>query len=250
MIQPTTRSGPGQPSAFPTTHWSVVLNAAADSESEARAALETLCCRYWYPLYAFARRQGRSHHDAEDCTQAFILRLLAHDGLARARAERGRFRTFLLTAFHNFLINEWQAARTVRHGGNVALVPLPFRTCDEQFAREPCDPGMDPAQAFNRSWAQDLIDRTIQDLRSEYGQSGRGDLFAVLSLLLWGDKAPPSRREQAERLGLQAHAFDVALFRLRQRFAEQLRANVAETVGAEGDVDSELRNLIAAVGAR
>jgi DNA-directed RNA polymerase specialized sigma24 family protein len=239
---------PAEGGTFPTTHWSVVLNAGAGSESQARAALETLCRQYWYPLYAFIRRQGHPHHEAEDCTQEFLARLLAAEGVARARPERGRFRSFLLTSLRHFLTNEWHRAQAAKRGGGEPVLSLDLERADERFAHEPADPGLNPEQAFDRSWALDLIDRATLALRREYEKSGRGALFAALAPLLWGDPAAEALAIPAARLGMTAGAFTVALHRLRQRLGQRLRADVAETVADGADVDAELRHLIAAVG--
>ncbi|HRE82810.1 MAG TPA: sigma factor [Opitutaceae bacterium] len=234
-------------SAFPTTHWTVVLRAGEGSDTQARAALESLCSQYWYPLYAFVRRQGRTRHEAEDCTQEFFARLLAGSTVAHARPERGRFRTFLLAALRNFLTNEWHRARAEKRGGGQTLFSLDLESADKRFAHEPVDPGLTPEQAYDRSWAIGLIDAAIADLREEYSKSGRGVQFAALQPLVWGNPANESLAEPAARIGMNAHAFTVALYRLRRRFGERLRAVVVETVADAKDVDGELRHLIAAV---
>ena len=233
--------------SFPTTHWSVVINAGAGSESQVRAALETLCRQYWYPLYTFVRRHGRSHHEAEDCTQDFLARLLATDGLARARPERGHFRGFLLTALRHDLTKEWQRTQAEKRGGGQALLPLDFDAAGERFSREPADPGLTPEQAFDRSWAAELIEGTVAGLRAEYEKSGRGALFAALAPLVWGNAPSESLAAPAAGLGMNVHAFTVALQRLRRRLGDRLRARVAETVADSADIDAELRHLIAAV---
>ena len=171
--------------AFPTTHWSIVLRAGSGSESEVRAALETLCRQYWYPLYAFARRQGRAHHEAEDCTQEFLARLLAAEGMAAARPERGRFRTFLLAALRNFLVNEWQRNSAAKRGGGIAPLSLQFETAEKRFALDPPDSALTPDQNFDRDWALDLADLVIAELRAEYALSGRGALFEILGPRVW-----------------------------------------------------------------
>jgi RNA polymerase sigma factor (sigma-70 family) len=234
--------------SFPTTHWSVVVNAGAGSESQVRAALETLCGQYWYPLYSFVRRQGRAHHEAEDCTQEFLARLLATDGVARARPERGRFRTFLLTALRNFLTNEWHRAQAEKRGGGRALLSFDAQDADERFAREPADTALTPEQAFDRNWALGLTEGTLAALRAEYQKRGQAALFAALSPLVWSNGPSEPQAELANRLGLNTHALTVALQRLRHRFGDRLRAAVAETVADGADIDVELRHLIAAVG--
>ncbi len=226
----------------------MVLRAGEGSESQVRSALESLCRQYWYPLYTFVRRQGRAHHEAEDCTQEFLARLLASDGVERARPERGRFRTFLLTSLRNFLVNEWQRGQAAKRGGGQAPLPLEFDTAAERFAREPADPGLTPEQAFDRNWALGMIERAVAALRTEYGKSGRGALFAALGPLVWSDTSQETHAELAEQLGMNAHAFTVALQRLRRRLGERLRIDVAQTVADEAEVDAELRYLIAALG--
>lgn len=236
--------------SFPTTRWSIVANASAGSESEAHAALETLCQQYWYPLYGFIRRQGRTHHEAEDCTQEFFARLLANEGMAAARAERGRFRTFLLTALRNFLRKEWHRKQAVKRGGGTEPLSLELRDAQDRFAHEPADEALNPEQAFDRTWALGTIDRAVSTLREEYEKSGRGELFMALIPLVWGDGSVEALAAPAARLDITTHAFTVALHRLRQRVAHRLRANVVETVASEAEVDEELRHLIAAVRAR
>jgi len=233
--------------AFPTTHWSIVLEAGVESDTRARAALETLCRDYWYPLYAFVRRQGRSHHEAEDCTQEFLAHLLAKAGMAHARPERGRFRTFLLAALRNFLTNEWHRAHAGKRGGGRTILSLDLEMAEERFALEPADPALPPDQAFDRSWARAMVAAAESALRIEYENSGRSALFAALAPLVWGDNSHETLAQQAARLGMTGPTFTVALHRLRRRIGERLRADVAETVATDAEVDAELRHLIAAV---
>jgi DNA-directed RNA polymerase specialized sigma24 family protein len=236
--------------SFPTTHWSIVVNAGASSEIAARAALESLCRQYWYPLYGFIRRQGRAHHEAEDCTQEFLARLLANGGMATARPNRGRFRTFLLTALRNFLTKEWHRARATKRGGGTAPLSIDLRDAQDRFEHEPRDPALSPEHAFDRTWALGMIERAVGRLRNDYEKSGRGELFAALSALVMAGGSAEPYSAPAARLGMTTHAFTVALRRLRQRVGHRLRADVAETVANETDVDEELRHLIAAVSAR
>jgi len=248
MSSETTRAPhASNPGAFPSTQWSMVLHAGADSESQVRAALESLCRQYWYPLYTFVRRQGRAHHEAEDCTQEFLARLIANAGMARARPERGRFRTFLLIALRNFLTNEWHRAHAAKRGGGQIPLPLEFDLAEKRFAREAPDPALTPEQVFDRHWAQSMIDRAVAELRGEYEASGRGVLFAALGPLIWHQSDAGKRSALAAQLNLNANAFTVALQRLRRRLGERLRSNVAQTVADPADVDAELRHLISAM---
>jgi len=243
-MQPAPSSKPG---AFPTTHWSLVLHANADSASQAQIALETLCRLYWYPLYAYVRRQGRSHHEAEDCTQGFFSKLLAGDGVRRARPERGRFRTFLLTSLRNYLTNAWHHSQAEKRGGGCILLPLEFSEADEQFSREPVDPKLTPEQAFDHSWARGLIDGALQELRHDYEKSGRTLLFAALRPLVWDSVPPETLAKLAPQLEMSVHAATMALHRLRRRLSERVRAAVADTVADSTEVDAELRHLIASI---
>jgi RNA polymerase sigma factor (sigma-70 family) len=249
-----TNATTGQPAiargSFPTTQWSIVIHAGADSTSEARGALEALCRQYWYPLYGFVRRQGRSHHEAEDCTQEFLARLLANGGIAAARPERGRFRTFLLTALRNFLTKEWHRNQAAKRGGGTAVLSLDLRDAQDRFAHEPADAALNSEQAFDRTWALEMIERAVSKLRKDYERSGRGELFATLSAFVMEGESAEAFAAPAARLGMTTHAFTVALHRLRQRVGLRLRADVAETVASETEVDEELRHLIAAVSAR
>ena len=246
---PPTPAEPSAPrSTFPTTHWSIVLHAGSGSESQARSALETLCRQYWYPLYSFVRRQGRPHHEAEDCTQEFLARLLAGDGVARARPELGRFRTFLLTALRNFLTNEWHRAQAEKRGGGVAPLTLELQGAEDRFSSEPADPGLTPEQAFDRNWARGMLARAMSRLQLEYQVTWRGELFDALTPFLWGNPTGEPAAKAAERLGMNGPAFTMALHRLRRRFGESLREEVAATVAERADVDEELHYLIATVG--
>jgi RNA polymerase sigma factor (sigma-70 family) len=245
---PVNGGGRREHAAFPSTHWSVVLKAGVDGGPESRTALETLCRQYWYPLYSFVRRRGRTHHEAEDCTQEFLARLMAADGIARARPERGRFRTFLLTALRNFLTDEWHRAQTAKRGGGQVPSPLEFDTASERFVREPTDDGLTPEQAFDRNWALDIIEQALGDLRLEYSGSGRGALFAALAPLVWGGGPPEPSENQARQLGLNEGALKVALHRLRRRLRERLQVRVAATVDDAAEVAEELRYLVTAVG--
>lgn len=228
----------------------MVLGAGDQATPQAHAALETLCARYWSPLYHYIRRWGKTHHEAEDLTQAFFAMLLDRQAVARANPERGRFRTFLLSAFRNFLTNEWEHASAAKRGGGVR--PLAFSATDEEgrFLAEPADAALTPEQAFDRSWALALIERALDGLREEYTAGGRGELFAALAPLVWGGRAQETLAEQAARIGMNEGALKVAVHRLRRRLRERLEALITETVADPADAADELRYLITAIGAR
>ena len=232
--------------SFPTTHWSIVACAHDGSASQARTALETLCRSYWYPLYSYTRSQGHSHHEAEDRTQEFLARLLASDAVAHARPERGRFRTFLLTALRNFLINDWERSHAAKRGGGHTPLSLNFDEAERTYRLQPIDPGLTPEQAFDRTWAVGMVERAMGAVRSDYERSGRGALFTALAPFVWGGTGEALAMPAAQ-LGMNVHACTVALQRLRQRVGQRLRAAVAETVANEAEIDVELRHLIAAV---
>jgi RNA polymerase sigma-70 factor (ECF subfamily) len=252
MAEPAEKSsGHG---SFPTTQWSMVLRARSDADTQARVALESLCRRYWHPLYTFVRRRGRDHHEAEDCIQEFLARLLADGGLARVQPERGRFRTFLLTALRNFLTSEWRRASAAKRGSGVPVVELGTHESADAagsgsgtHAHEPADTGLTPEQAFDRSWARSMIDRAVIELRTEYVTGGRGAIFDAVAPLIWASDREDDFPQRAGALGLTVNSFRVALHRARRRLGDRLRAQVAETVASPGEIDAELRHLIAAI---
>jgi len=227
----------------------VVLRADADSESRAREALEVLCCQYWFPLYVFARRVGRSHHEAEDCTQEFLLHLLASGGFSRARPDRGRFRSFLLVSLKHFLANRWQRANAAKRGGGRVHLSLDVAEADERYSREPIDPALTPEQVFDRTWALELTRSVLSELRSEFESAERGELFGELASLVWGSNPDEPLKVSADRLGMDPQAFTLALHRFRRRVGDRLRSHIAETVADPSEIDGELRHLVAALSA-
>lgn len=247
---PAAEAAAGGGQAFPTTQWSLILHAGGATDTGARAALDALCRAYWKPLYAYVRRQGRDHHDAEDATQQFIAHLLAADGLQHARPERGRFRTFLLTSLRNFLTSEWRRTQAVKRGGGLAPVDLGSGEAAGATRHEAADPALTPEQAFDRSWAEGTVERAVAELRAEYDASGRGKAFAAMTSLIWGAESDAAIAERAAALGLTPNAFGVALHRARRRLGERLRAQVAATVADPREIDAELRHLIAALHGR
>ena len=239
--------GFGVGAAFPTTQWSLVVSAGAGAE-EARSALESLCRQYWYPIYHFARRQGRAHHEAEDVTQQFLARLLATNGIGAARPDRGKFRTFLLTALRHFLTDEWRHATAEKRGGGQTAVSIELARAEQRFAEEPAEQGVTPDQAFDRAWAVEILERAVSRLREEYESSGRGPLFSALAPRLWNNGKANEPALTPDQTGMNAHAVSMALNRLRHRLGLRLREEVAATVADGADPDEELRLLIAALG--
>jgi RNA polymerase sigma-70 factor (ECF subfamily) len=175
-------------SYFATTHWSVVLSAGRTSSSQAAAALEQLCNTYWYPLYAFVRRKGHSPHDAQDLTQAFFARLIEKNYVAQADRERGRFRTFLLTALTHFLADEWDKGRRLKRGGGREFISFDALTAEERYRLEPVDQ-LDAATLYERRWVTTLLDKVLARLEEEFRDSGKGKLFDGLKSSLLAEEA-------------------------------------------------------------
>jgi RNA polymerase sigma-70 factor (ECF subfamily) len=225
----------------------VVQRAAGRSNTtQSRAALEQLCRNYWQPLYAYVRRTGHSREEAEDLTQEFFARLLAQNTVARADPVRGRFRSFLLASLKHFLANEWQRAQAQKRGGGALLLPLQFETAETRCA-QPVAPGDTPDKAYDRQWALALLEVVLGRLRREYHDSGREELFGSLKEVLGGTRAEIPYRELGARLGLSEGAVKVAAHRLRQRYRELLREEIAHTVAGPEEVEEELKQLFAAL---
>jgi RNA polymerase sigma-70 factor (ECF subfamily) len=233
-----------QSKSFPTTLWTIVLHAALDEHTEARAALTQLCQAYWYPLYSFVRRRGYSPHDAEDVTQEFFARVLEKRVLARVDPALGRFRTFLLASLKNFLANDWDKAQARKRGGGQTIVSLDRENAESRYQREPAH-DMTPERHFERQWALTVLDQVLDDLRDKYRSEGKGDLFEELKAVIIGQ--PMTYVDLAARLRRSEGAIKVAAHRLRHRYRELIRARVAATVGEE-DVEDELRQMLAALG--
>ncbi len=236
-----TPATPGQ--HFATTHWSVVLSAGHSTRPGARVALEKLCRAYWYPLYAFVRRQNCNPHDAEDLTQAFFAALLENRGLRVANPERGRFRSFLLTRLKNFLSDERKKRQSQKRGGGQIIISLDAEFAEERFGAEPAT-DLTPELMFDRRWAMTIMEQTVGRLRKEYLAADRAELFEELRHFQPGEKGGCSYAEVAVRLGLSESAVKSAIWRLRQRHRELLREEIAHTVATPVEVDEEIRYLI------
>src|SRR4029078_3796059 len=171
---------------FSATHWSVVVTAGRSDLPEAAAAVEKLCRAYWYPLYAYVRRQGNNPEDAEDLTQQFFCRLIERDYLSKADRDRGKVCNFLLNSMNNFLVNEWKKAGRVKRGGGQILLSLDADEAKERYAGEPIE-DCNPASAYDRLWAVALIEQVFSVLRTEYALANQGHVFEALKGLIWGD---------------------------------------------------------------
>ena len=209
----------------------------------AREALAGLCSTYWYPLYAFIRRQGASPHEAEDLTQEFFYRFLERDSLAFVQPSAGKFRSFLLACLKNFLSNERERANAQRRGGGRKLIPLDSDGAKARYSLEPPDERT-PEALYERRWAFAVLERTMTDLRREYAAADKIELFEALRTFLPGSDADVSRTELAAKRGMSVGALDVAIHRFRQRFGTLLRQQVSRTVSSDAEVDEEIRHLI------
>lgn len=234
-------------SAFVTTHWSVVLTARNEDSSKSSEALEALCRTYWFPLYAFVRRQGRHPHDAQDLTQEFFARLLEKEYLKSATQEKGRFRTFLLVALKRFLANDWDRRHAQKRGGVSLIVPIDPELAESRFMAAPPHE-LQPDLLFDRQWALTLLDRTMTRLHDEYVATGRTKLFELLRGCLAKDESALPYAEIAMRLNLTEPAVKMAVQRLRARYREVLRNEIADTVAAPEEIEEEIRHLFSTFG--
>ena len=228
---------------FVTTHWSVVLSARKKDSPQSAAALETLCRTYWYPLYAYVRRQGHSPPDAQDQTQEFFARLLQKDYLKAAAREKGRFRTFLIVALKRFLANEWDRVRAQKRGGGRPLLSLDTELAEQRYRIEPAESAT-AERVFERRWALTLLDQTMKRLRGEFAATGRAREFDRLKACLTAERGEISYAEIAGALGLSEGTARVAVHRLRKRFREVFREEIAHTVSSAEEIEEEVRYLM------
>lgn len=239
MADPREPPGP----VFVTTHWSLVLQAGRHDAPQADHALAELCRLYWYPLYAHVRRFGHGPETAQDLTQEFFARLLQKNFLSTADRRRGRFRGFLLTAFKCFLANEWDRSTAQKRGGGQEPVWLDALEAEERYRFEPVD-RVTADQLYDRRWALDLLARVRQRLAADYLAAGRTARFEALEQFLPGAQPAESQAAVGERLGLNENAVKQEVHRMKKRYVELLRDEVAQTVAHPDDVDEELRHLI------
>jgi len=240
----TSSNLPEKRGIFTTTHWSVVLAAGGGDSPEGVAALENLCRAYWYPLYAYVRRTGHEPHDAEDLTQEFFARLVSRNDLAQVRRERGKFRSFLLAALKHFLANEWRNAKRLKRGGGHTAVPIDTGNAETRYGGEPAD-NLTPDKIFERRWALTLLEQTLAQVRQEYSTAKRTEIFEALKVFLVGGTDLPTYAEIASSLGLREDTVKMTVHRLRKRYREILRQEVAHTVSSPAEIDEELRYLFA-----
>jgi RNA polymerase sigma-70 factor (ECF subfamily) len=239
---PTSESRHAGGRSFATTHWSIVLAAAHESRPDAQAALTTLCETYWYPLYAYVRRCGYESHDAEDLTQEFFARLLDKDYLASVDRSKGEFRHFLLASLRHFLANERDWSRARKRGGGRAVLSLDRGEAETSYRLEPSHE-LTPEKDFDRQWALTLLRQVMGSLEAEHVASGTKRLFEGLSGFLTEAEGSCLHAEVARNMGMTEGAVKVAVHRLRRRYRQLLREQIAQTVASPEEVDEEIRHL-------
>ena len=226
---------------FATTRWSVVLRAGRSDTASAQGALAELCRAYWYPLYAYVRRRGCSPHDAEDATQGFFAKILRLNSLSGVEREKGRFRAFLLGSMKHYLADERDHASAQKRD-QALTISLDVPTAEDRYRGEPADP-MTPEHLFERRWALTLLEAVMQRLCAEYGGHGRAALFDALRFAITGDRSSVPYADLAARLAMSGEAVRVAVHRLRRRYRQVLREEIAHTVADESEIDEELNSL-------
>jgi RNA polymerase sigma-70 factor (ECF subfamily) len=232
------------PPAFATTRWSVVVSAGRNLSPDSKRALASLCEAYWYPLYAYVRRRVPDVNEAQDLTQAFFAELLEKNYLSDATPDRGRFRAFLLTALKHFLSKQWDKAKAQKRGGGRAPLSLDFHSADSSLRIDRAA-GLTPEQLYDQQWAIALLRQIMDRLAAEFEHNGKAELFAELKGFLIGDHAGTSYAQAATRLNLTEAAAKKAASRMRKRYRELLREEIAQTVAGPDEVEDEIRSLFA-----
>ena len=225
----------------------MVLNAADADDANSSGvsdALSDLCQMYWFPLYSFVRRKGFDRSQSEDLTQAFFADLLEKDRIRKADPERGRFRTFLLASMNNFIANHWRAENTLKRGGGQTLLAIDYERANDRYIELPSDETTSE-KAFERNWALSILEKTLEQVATQYDDSGKRELFESLRGFLTGDDI--AYAELSKSTGMKEGALKVAVHRLRQRYGQQLRLQIAKTVEDPADVDQELNSLFRAL---
>ena len=230
------------PRVFATTHWSVVLAAGEGASEPAQRALESLCRAYWYPIYVYVRRKGYGPDDAQDLTQEFFAQLIRKEHLRLAHREKGKFRTFLLATLDYFLAREWSRAHRQKRGGQFTFISLDQQSPEERYRLEPPDDDT-PEKKFLRNWALTILTQTMTALENECHASGKEALFREVKSLLAGEGYSEGYAEISRRLGMGEGAVRMAVHRLRQRYGELLRNEIAQTVSRPEEVEEEMRHL-------
>jgi len=239
-------SAPHGQGRFATTHWSVVRAAGRPDSVHYRQALETLCQTYWFPLYAYLRRHGNSSNGAEEYTQAFFAHLLEKDSVRLADPDRGKFRSFLLASLKHFLSDRRDYEQALKRGGGRKIFSLDFESAETQYALEPAE-RLTPERLFERSWAMTVLDKAMARLEGEATSEKKKQLFEHLKVYLTAKKDGMPYNEVGEKLGMSEGTVRVAVHRLRRRYREVLRDEIAQTVSSEEEIDQEIRDLFTAL---
>jgi RNA polymerase sigma-70 factor (ECF subfamily) len=229
---------------FTTTHWTMVLSARRSDSPQAAEALEKLCRTYWYPLYAYVRRRGHAPHDAQDLTQEFFARLLGNNYLGAVDREKGKFRSFLLASLNHFLSNERDRANAAKRGGGRTVISLDETVAEGQYQLEPAS-DVSPEKVFEQRWAVTLLDQAFKRLREEFAAAGKAELFDQLKPFLAEGASSGDYASVGAQLHMTPSAVAVAVHRLRQRYGELVRAEIANTVASPADIEDEMRHLLA-----
>jgi RNA polymerase sigma factor (sigma-70 family) len=239
---PTDSAGDGW---FRTTNWRVVLDARGETD-QADAALARLCKVYWYPLYSYVRRFGYKAEDAQDLTQEYFARLLEKHYLKAVSREKGKFRSFLLLTLKRFLANEWDKANCQKRGGGCSIISFDSQETESRYLSEPVE-DLPPDKFYERQWAISLLEQVMTRLKEEYSATGKADIFEQLRPMLRGDEDQASYKEISSRAGMNEGALRVTIHRLRQRYRELLRLEIANTVETPEEIDDEIRCLFSAL---
>jgi RNA polymerase sigma-70 factor (ECF subfamily) len=238
-------STPGQ-SMFATTHWSVILAAGNQSSPDYTRALSTLCETYWFPLYAYLRRRGYNRQQAEDYTQSFFASLLERQSIGKADPEKGKFRSFLLASLKHFLADEYDRTEAQKRGGGRKSLSLDIEDGETRYSREPVDT-LSPEKLFERYWAQMVLKQAMARLKAEYVNADKQQLFEHLKAYLTMEPGSMSYHSVAARLNMTEGAVKVAVYRLRQRYGELVREEIAQTVTTTEQIEDEIRELYSAL---
>ncbi|MCI0744659.1 MAG: RNA polymerase sigma factor [Verrucomicrobia subdivision 3 bacterium] len=240
---PSANAPVGSSGYFATTHWSVVLLAADGTSSQSEAALESLCRTYWYPLYAYVRRCGHDPEEAKDLTQAFFARLIEKKQLATVERGKGKFRSWLLGVMKHFLAHEWVKGRAQKRGSGQPVFSLDEVDPEERYRLEPAT-DWTAEKIFDRRWALTVLDAAASRLQREYEAEGNASLYAGIKGFVSSADEEVSYAQAAQRLGLSLSAVKSAIFRVRVRYQELIRAEIAQTVANAAEVDEEIRYLL------
>ena len=232
-----------EPEAFPLTRWSLITQSRSDTEREVALAVEELCQRYWFPIYAFIRRKGFSREKAEDITQGFFHKMLSKDTFQQARQEKGKLRTYLLKILQNHLADDYRMEKALKRGGGANIVSIDEEEANGRYLME-AETQLDPAALFERMWARELLELAISRTRDEYSKRGKGKAFELLRDYLGWNSSEVPYREVASTMGVAESTVRVNIFRLRQRFRSNLESEIAETVSDREEIEPEISFLM------